>query len=899
MELQERSLFMKNAKFIFFALILFLIFGSIGCGGGGNSSQKNETDEAVVAILEKIFTANSDGSPAIFDYAPQTESYDINAKADPQKVYFLKYISSKDLNADNEFLKTINLTANCEYVIKYSHGGRILNASTLGLRVTAPDKREMTLDFLRLGAPEVSEEEAEIQAIVDSGVITREELEHELELDRAAQERETTEPLYVDADFEVIPKENPCVILYRFTAPQTGDYQFAISELIFDENSGVTVPSASFDVPFEFRLYGIDEAHSVFDDVADDLEISREDIIDIQRILIESATKFNSNGLPIDFYDDDEDDEDTASLAFFIMDFDPPKKPVEQIKPKLTKGYTIKDNKVIPPAVIDNVPYDDLFAEGTGFYAHSGLRAVTNVVDDEAFSKNAVQNFDMPKPGTGSAVKLKENLAIDVIATEKERERATQLEGMSNFTLLRDAFDRSPRKDYARLGNDATRIISVRYELAEESPRMPDVKEFKLLSIALDDLKKDGAAAFLKEYGDYFVAGYTWGLRYDATIEITADPSKSTHAVKDIYGRTVGDSDAKMICDKASEYVKAALGNAKTNAISERDTGRSSQNALDEMEKNLKSLENDFRDLSIRATHCKRSGISGESSYTVREFANSLAAFIKSSRSVNRSQYEQLRVTLRRFREIEDAKQYIPEALTVPADLYMGIRELTEKVFRTRCYYNALMAIPQRQLKNGKTLQDSWEQEFQVDLVSKVDKGLNYVCADKTRVKEYHDKFDKLYKKYKALAERYNFYCYFMRQQKSIGNSPKWETSKDNEDVFIQVGFFPRDYTRSEIVREDMCALKGDYLRYQEPCTSGKRWARFNNSYTDRRVRYFETGCKNTNTSTGTDMQGSTIGKKSYDWHYTQKEASRRLEVFLNVEFVYMPDENYPFVGLD
>ena len=317
------------------------------------------------------------------------------------------------------------------------------------------------------------------------------------------------------------------------------------------------------------------------------------------------------------------------------------------------------------------------------------------------------------------------------------------------------------------------------------------------------------------------------------------------------------------------------------------------------MEKNLKALENDFSDISIMVTHCKRSGISGESSYTIREFANSLAAFIKSSRSVNRFQYEKLRVTLRRFREIEDAKQYIPEAINVPADLYMGIRELTEKVFRTRCYYNALMAIPQHQLKTGKTLQDSWEQEFQVDLVSNVDRGLNYVCDNKARVKEYHDKFDKLYNKYKALAERYNFYCFFIRQQKSIGKSPKWETSDDKHDVFIQVGFTQRDYTRSEIVKEDM--NKGGYVResYQEPCTSGKRWARFQGSYTDKRVYYFETGCKNTNTSTGTDMQGSTIGKKSYDWHYTQKEASRRLEVFLNVEFVYMPDENYPFVGLD
>ena len=98
---------------------------------------------------------------------------------------------------------------------------------------------------------------------------------------------------------------------------------------------------------------------------------------------------------------------------------------------------------------------------------------------------------------------------------------------MSNFVLLRDAFNRSPRKDYARLGSDHTRVVSVRYELVEEAPRMVDPKEFKLLDAALEELKKDGAAAFLKEYGDYFVAGYTWGVRYDATVEITAEPGKT------------------------------------------------------------------------------------------------------------------------------------------------------------------------------------------------------------------------------------------------------------------------------------------------------------------------------------------------------------------------------------
>ena len=136
--------------------------------------------------------------------------------------------------------------------------------------------------------------------------------------------------------------------------------------------------------------------------------------------------------------------------------------PIKKIQEKVKKTYSISNGKVIPADVIDNVPYDSLFDEGAGFYAHSGLRAVTDVVDDYSFSPNAIKKFTMPKPGTDAIAGMKEKLNVDIIATEQEHDRSAQLEGMSSFVLLRDAFNRSPRRDYARLGSDHTRVISVR-----------------------------------------------------------------------------------------------------------------------------------------------------------------------------------------------------------------------------------------------------------------------------------------------------------------------------------------------------------------------------------------------------------------------------------------------------
>ena len=110
---------MKNAKLILLVLLGALFIGSVGCGGGsGGSGGSSGEDEAVLRVLEKIFTPGPDGSPAVFDYAPATASQDVSAAADTQKVHFVKYISSKDLNSDNEFVTTLHLNKDSEYIIK-------------------------------------------------------------------------------------------------------------------------------------------------------------------------------------------------------------------------------------------------------------------------------------------------------------------------------------------------------------------------------------------------------------------------------------------------------------------------------------------------------------------------------------------------------------------------------------------------------------------------------------------------------------------------------------------------------------------------------------------------------------------------------------------------------------
>ena len=946
---------MKNAKFILLILIGVLLFCNFGCGGGSSGVidsselQDEQISEAALQLAEKILSPDVDGSPMVFDYAPAPEIfYDETAPADPQGLHFVKYISSKDLNSDGEYIKTVHLNKDSEYVIKYSHGGRTLSNSLLAVEITAPDGNEMILDLSGFQTLELSEDiwpagnltKEEILAYLkQSSDLTPEEIEEEAELYIASLSEESTEILsthYVSTDVEILPEENPCIILYIFKAPMTGDYVFAVSELIFDSDD-VSV-DISPDVPFEFRIYNTAEAYSISD--GEEIELYPREILDIQRILLSYATEFNENGLPIEFEEEESEESEQSEVETSLV----PRNSTEKFYMRAMMGYHIDDletqeeererknreeklrkilrdrerarlkayqerleaerarkyaeTHVVPAPVINNVPYDEIFAQGVGFHAHSGLRATTKIV----------KNFSTP---TGNSIKLNENFTANVIATQEEHDRAQELGAMSNFALLREALGYTQRQDYARLGSDHTKIISVRYELIEQQPRTLASQSYQIDDEAFADLKKDGYKDFLNEYGDYFVAGYTWGNRYDAIVEIAVEPGKSyyqgerhtftrkrfslnTHRFEDVVHYSYID-DAAVICADAAQCVQELLKSVKENAVSERDKGKSSDAAKARIEKLSRELQNDFHDVTINVSHCTQTGRGGEQSFSLNGFTDELASFIKSAKQVSQTQYNRLYVTLRRFREIEALKPYIPEGLDIQKSLYNNIRTLNEMIFRTRCYYNALMAIPASNLKSGASIQAQWRNEFETQLVMETRSGLNRICADEKLVKDYQTKFNTLYEKYKALAERYNFYRYFVNRQKNA-SSVSWTTSDADKDQYWERGF--RSYNKSKLVQDDIKAGKTRHYLHKEPCTSGPRGVTFSENLGNEYIIWYKTGYRDTNYCTGKDANGKTIGRNYFSWTYTGA-TSRRCEVFLEVQTVLLAPDLYPFAGLE
>ena len=415
-----------------------------------------------------------------------------------------------------------------------------------------------------------------------------------------------------------------------------------------------------------------------------------------------------------------------------------------------------------------------------------------------------------------------------------------------------------------------TKIISVKYDFFEEAPRIAN--EFQLNDRAMRMLQSD-YEKFWREYGDYFVAGYTWGLRFEGIIEIVAESSET--------------------CDRACSLVKQIMEYAQVNAYSERISGTPASNVIENMNTLIAELERKYRDVVISFRNVRQTGSMESVTLDIHSFINNLSNFIKNSSNVSKEQYEKLYVTLERYREIDAAKPYINETISIKKGHYNAIRKLTEKIFITRCYYNALMSIPSGHLFDGMGKSHEWENEFK-GLIDAMKYSLNYICADTERIKEYDDKFEELYQKYKALAERYNFYRYLVYKQKKEP-SPSWSTSDYDQDKTWERGI--HSYDKSRIVQDDFIEMNYNYF-YDGPAIVGTHRPVFKDNYNANwRIAWFTTGYRKTNYCQGKDYNGTTLGKNSFHWEYSGVWG-RRLEVFLYVRFIDMPLDKYPFVGL-
>ena len=822
--------------------LLFLMafaFTSGGCGGSSSSLQADSQDEDTSPKISAPFDSDDDGVPDIFGYYPEGWSNGSKNPADGEAytVPYLNYIDSSDADTDGTFTVKIHLTQGHEYVVRYSHSGRTLDESYLDFTILTPDEKVLVFDF-GFGDDISDDSNPEIQE-ESSITVSADELSEPPEEDYISEDiSHIHEYVTVEASIDILPPENPCIISYTFTAPQTGVYEFSFREMEYSQTS--------HDLPYELRIYRSDD-----DSMRElgDLTLTPREMLDLQRVLLSYAAEFNADRLPVSFRPEFVSKDVYTNLIQALA---------ENSVTASGLNAAAEDGAAIKP-VVYGVPYDADFKEGAGFYASSGVMAL---------SETAFEKFVMPSPKDGEALPLLVEFKVDEILTEEEHNREQELEAMSTFALCKNALGvRQMTATNVRLGQISKNLV-INYDVIEYHPRMSNVNSLQFSSDALELLKKN-INEFREEFGDYFVAGYTWGMRFRAVISVSCENR----------------NEMERVCDK----IKSMASKARIGA----DYASEVQDIISLS--NRHNVNISIEELTIDGNGAHRNAMSAASS--LGTVAGALKSFSERVRTATKNDYVRLKACFRRFREVPAAKSYIPALLPISQSHFNAIVEMNRTIFRTRCSYNALMSIPVTNLMDGSSNQAEWERDFD-DLINKTNSELNAICADKSKVENYQWRFQRLHNKYSALCERYLFYRRLMGEQKSQ------PSGFDNEFVLyggISGGF--KTYPQSSVVMSDYghyadafhsdCEHKKEkeFLTYWIWDITGDK------SKGNWRYVWFETGWRNTYKSTCRDKEYPTVGSKKIHWHF-EGGTWRRAEWYYRNKIIYMSPSDYPFVGL-
>ena len=843
---------MKNLA-LFMVLFAVLAVISSGCGGSSDSTpapEESSSQASTTHLAADTLDSDGDGIADIFGYSAESSAnFSRNAAGIVQlDVPFVKYVHDYDLDDEGRFTALVDLEAGTEYVFKYSRSGRLLDDKMLDSYIITPDGQVMSFTYslapVSEDAADSSSESEEVESH-DASITSPEETH--------AQENLPSEVM-VDAVLAILPPENPCEIMTVFTAPQAGTYTFTLREVELEawlKSNDVTASDTDSDdnapAVYQFQIYKKADEKVYTIGKTQSVMTSR-DVLDIQRMLLDNAESFNNDGLPIKFT---QEFEESGAYAGLIEEKTANYEIAADDGVSASSLFASSSGASINSVEYD-VPYDEEFSPGRGFYADNGLAAI---------NEGAV-NFTVPTPTTGKTLAFKTSYSSKIVSTEEEHDRELELQSMSTFCLVKNALGIRPiTATNTRLGQISKSLV-VRYDIMEIEPRNIDVSTLKLTNDARDVLNQ-GSDVFREEYGDYFVSGYTWGMRYEAVISVTA---QSTSEVDKII------SLIKSYMDISSQGIVTQFANIGSTSSS--------------------TIDVELIQVYGGAPSKKYVIISNN----ILDITSGLREFVIANRNPSKSNCVKLKTTLTRFREIPEAKSKISSTLPVSQSDFNDIRDLVKSIFRARSYYNSVMGIPTNNILDGQSMRDGWKREFE-GAIDEVKLSLNQICRSNYSVRNYTSSFNNFATKYREFGERYIFY----QELKNAQNNQGWGWSNsDAHDYWTSYGWGIKDYNKSSVVASDYeSGLHCDWgYSHGANMIHYYTWTvwcdQSNNNYRHAWVSVWH---KNTNCSDCKDQSHPAVGSHKSKWYF-EGGTWRRIEVWYQDKLIYMPSWKYPFTGL-
>lgn len=834
-----------------------------GCGGSSSSITQRNTIKGVIKLVPEDMDTNDNGIPDVFEYDSEIMNR-INADG-AYEVPFMRVIGPNTAK--------INLEKDSSYSVQYYNLGRTLGISMLDMDITDPDGKPIMLVYV---SDETSDDILpEVQPISGDG-------------------EQISDEIYVETSFAVEPEEAPAMITYTFNAPSTGTYEFRFYEIDLTESYDIT-QNENENAAFSVLIYK--NVHEGDDDMfrtipgyvlgETNFKPSEYEILDIRRILMNFATELNDEGIPVKFCDEFYDREIYSELINALILSYEIEIESEDINGSVSKTVirrSANTGGAVIQSLVDNIPFSTFYQFGKGYYAHSGFDALGG---NDAFENMPAA----PSPANGTALSCTQKLTLSTIENEAENLREQEMEAMSTFSMARYATGQEPIV-FTNIGFGMMRKnILVRYDVLEDQARVVDVNNLKLADFALELLRNKGSDQFRQEFGDYFVGGYTWGMRFESLISFTfglnSDLSYNERRINEVVDLV---KDAMKLAANNQDY------SSKINELNS-----ISQETLVGDGGSIKFINNiNIETITLNGYHITKESRNASSvlgKLSVKSVADSLKDFVNNTvpKALNsdRSNFSPLKTTMIRFREIPSARQYIDERLPISQRHFDAVRDFTKAMFMAACYNNSIMTIPAEQILRGDAQRDEWNEKLR-GLKNALVPKLRSICEQENDVNSYKLRFRSVADDFRKLIERYVFYRILLNEQ--INQSSGWKAQEDKAITYWSRGFGVENYTISPTVQADY-GNKKFYLSHKERAGLDKPEQDITHTPgTNWRIVWFQFKIIDTKTDFE-DKNYPSVGRYTLKIHF-DGYFMRRMEYEFWDKIIHMPKNKYPFTGL-
>ena len=765
------------------ALLVFAVIASQGCGGSsnkfrpvgysGDSGEDEETSRTGSIVIggESILVGDNldtdnNGKPDFLDFDGVSITH-VQASESPSSITvqapsmtFFKEL--KDADKEDPDTVHVNLQAGTEYTVEFS--------KNLADSVTS------LLPRIEIISP-----------------VSNEPLQYFFEDED--DESSTTIPAD-QIQLSLYPKEDPSIICMTFTPSVTGEYIIRVSRQeiedaeIEDVESGdvtasnVTASDDKSAILFIYKelrnedgdagYYTRFKFEDDFGSKTDTLDIG--DVIEMRKLYLSFApdylTKYYGELTPNTKPYDDITEEQISELfawlylmqehqGLYVVEEDteessgedtlkPDKKKEEssgdtpapekekkkkKVKPDSESGRTTIDT------TISGLRYDASYKLGNGFMGVMGYPAVGH----------AINKFTLPVPEKKvlGATRYK----ADFISSQQEMEnfsKTTAGIGLSigGFGLSASL---SHMSSYKFGITSATFVIH--YDVLEAQARELDIADYKLTEYAEAQLKK-GYDHFRNLYGDYFVAGYTYGGTYDAYISITTETVEQLKEVKSQVKAQFQIDSLSLDAKVANETKDILKRNNASVSIEIRTSGISASSPNPQI---------------ITPSHGKNSIES------VNDVISELQKFRSQLAQQSPADFAPVNVILQRYTLLGPVLAQMVEdgedgTIPIRPDMSVIIQNFNRSLRTLGAYYQVIGGLDDSKI--DAEVRDNYHSKY-MDLYNKVRLNPKFY-DDLDKVEETKKEITELSTELKAMGDRYVFYRMLMAAQRK-------ERSKYNE----------------------------------------------------------------------------------------------------------------------